>query len=424
MKVMVFSHMHPQEDIDGTILCAYHHALCLAKKGVETVLIGGRKHTGKQHAEMLEKIPGSPLTEFLIDIHAPATFSRTGLGWRVLHDRLDACIKEFAPDILHFHTIMPFGFEFINSGKHKAKRVLTLHNYTPLCANDACIHADDGTPCNMANASQCKRCFPQLSEEVFRNHRQLILENLEQLDMLTTPGNFAKSIYMAAGIQAKKIRIIRNGTPIRPNTLAPRQRDGILRLAYIGRNSSIKGLNILLQALLLLPHKIRAEKKVRLSIFGPLNENDQPTFYNVLSSEYVQQVFSLLRPLKDIVTMQGKFNNDELPRLLHEIDCLVMPSLWWEVTPNVIQEAFACHRPVLCSDIGGMAEMVTDGIDGLHFELGNPHDLKDKILSLLDNGNLLSELTTNTPPPPSIDEMTKNYISLYNELLNTRLKVA
>jgi glycosyltransferase involved in cell wall biosynthesis len=423
MKVMVFSHMHPQEDIDGTILCAYLHAKCLAEKGIETILIGGSKHADK-HTEMLEQIADAPLSEFLIDVHAPGIFSRTGLGWRVLHDRLNACIKKFAPDILHFHTIMPFGFEFINSGEHKARRILTLHNYTPLCANDSCIHADDGTPCNMSNTSQCRRCFPRAPEEIFRNHRRLILENLGQLNMLTTPGNFARNIYMAAGVQPENIRVVRNGTPIRPSVLAPRQKkDGVLRLAYIGRNSSIKGLNVLLQALLLLPHKIRREK-IHLSIFGPLNENDQSTFYNVLSSEYVQQVFSLLRPLKDVVSTHGKFDNEELPQLLDEIDCLVMPSLCWEVTPNVIQEAFACHRPVLCSNIGGMAEMVTDGVDGLHFELGDPHDLKNKILALLDDENLLLKLAANIKRQQSTDEMTINYINLYHELLEAHQKVA
>ena len=32
-------------------------------------------------------------------------------------------------------------------------------------------------------------------------------------------------------------------------------------------------------------------------------------------------------------------------------------------------------RPVICSDIGGMAEKVTDGVDGLHFRGGDPEDL-------------------------------------------------
>ncbi|MDR3213578.1 MAG: glycosyltransferase [Azoarcus sp.] len=416
--------MHPQEDIDGTILCASLHAKNLADNGIKTVLIGGRKQSNP-NAMIFEKISSGVLTEYLMDIHTPDIFSRTGLGWRILYTQLDALIHEFSPDILHFHTIMPYGLEFINSlASRRNKRVLTLHNYTPLCANDMCIHTDDGTPCDSIDASQCTRCFPDSAQDVFKNHRRLVLENLEQLDMLTTPGVFAKKLYTSAGVDAGKIRIIRNGTQISSAITNPREEDGVLQLGYIGRNSSIKGLNILLSALLLLPHEIRVEGKIHLSIFGPLDENDSPTFYNALSSEYVQQVFSLLRPLKDNVTLHGSFTNEDLPKLLQKIDCLLIPSIWWEVTPCVIQEAFACKCPVICSNIGGMAEMVTDGVDGLHFEMGNPHDLRDKILALLQDRTHLTKMRNCITPPPTVDCMVKEYIALYHELLNKHIKVA
>ena len=61
----------------------------------------------------------------------------------------------------------------------------------------------------------------------------------------------------------------------------------------------------------------------------------------------------------------------DLPRLMAEVDWVVVPSLWWENSPLVIQEAFLHGRPVICSDIGGMAEKVTDGVNGLHFRAGD-----------------------------------------------------
>ena len=53
------------------------------------------------------------------------------------------------------------------------------------------------------------------------------------------------------------------------------------------------------------------------------------------------------------------------------------PSIWWENSPLVIQEAFQHGRPVICSDIGGMAEKVTDGVNGLHFRAGDPDSLAE-----------------------------------------------
>ena len=54
-----------------------------------------------------------------------------------------------------------------------------------------------------------------------------------------------------------------------------------------------------------------------------------------------------------------------------EIDWVVVPSIWWENSPLVIQEAFLHGRPVICSDIGGMAEKVEHEVNGLHFRVGD-----------------------------------------------------
>jgi glycosyltransferase involved in cell wall biosynthesis len=51
----------------------------------------------------------------------------------------------------------------------------------------------------------------------------------------------------------------------------------------------------------------------------------------------------------------------------------------------VIVEAFAHGLPVICSRLGGMAEVVKDGVSGLHFEAGNAADLADKVQQLLDD---------------------------------------
>lgn len=416
MKVLIFSHMHPEEDMDGSILCAYEHAKEMAVRGIETVFIGGRKK--QPDTPLIEKIKEGPLTEYLIDVNSPSIFSRTGLGWVTLRTLLDDLIKTFSPNIIHFHSIMPMGFSFItNLYSGPWKTVLTLHSYTPLCPSDTGLYADDGSLCDMADSTQCLRCYPDQPGEAFVHHRRLVIESLNQLDMLTTPGSFAKRRYVDAGIPADSIRVIRNGTDTTGEVFTPRDNDGPLRLGYVGRNSSLKGLNVLLAAMLLLPHELRSAGKITLSIFGPLNENDTATFYNVLESNYVAQVFSQMRPLKNSITLHGEFSHTELPALMQKIDCLIVPSVWWEVTPCVIQEAFACGKPVVCSDIGGMAEMVTDGVDGLHFAVGSSNDLKDKILRLYENKSLLPKLQQGIRKPLSIADMVDAYLSLYDDLL-------
>jgi glycosyltransferase involved in cell wall biosynthesis len=52
----------------------------------------------------------------------------------------------------------------------------------------------------------------------------------------------------------------------------------------------------------------------------------------------------------------------------------------------IIQEAFTFGRPVICSDIGGMAEKVRDGIDGIHVETGSMVAWADVLRRVLSNG--------------------------------------
>ena len=65
----------------------------------------------------------------------------------------------------------------------------------------------------------------------------------------------------------------------------------------------------------------------------------------------------------------------DLAQLMAGIDWVVVPSIWWETGPIVVMEAFQYGRPVICSDIGGMAEKVTDGVNGLHFRRRDPEHL-------------------------------------------------
>ena len=75
------------------------------------------------------------------------------------------------------------------------------------------------------------------------------------------------------------------------------------------------------------------------------------------------------------VTFHGRFDNSRLAEVYAQIDVLIVPSVWFENSPITIHEAHLLNTPVIASNIGGMAEYVRDGIDGLHFEVGDPADL-------------------------------------------------
>jgi glycosyltransferase involved in cell wall biosynthesis len=95
-------------------------------------------------------------------------------------------------------------------------------------------------------------------------------------------------------------------------------------------------------------------------------------------------------------------------------DWVVIPSIWWENSPVVIQEAALAGRPVLCSRIGGMAEKVQDGVTGLHFEAGSVADLAGRIEQIADGLTVAVDSRAASATHPRAVEQ---FVELYRELL-------
>lgn len=84
------------------------------------------------------------------------------------------------------------------------------------------------------------------------------------------------------------------------------------------------------------------------------------------------------------VALVGQQDRDDVLRLMAGARFVVWPSLW-ESFGLVAIEAFACGRPVIASRVGVMAELVEDGVTGLHFNSGDPADLADKVRWAVDH---------------------------------------
>lgn len=78
------------------------------------------------------------------------------------------------------------------------------------------------------------------------------------------------------------------------------------------------------------------------------------------------------------VNYRGRLSRPETLAAMKGARFLVFPSEWYEGFPVTIAESFACGVPVICSRLGGMQEIVEDGITGLHFTPGDATDLAEK----------------------------------------------
>jgi len=74
-------------------------------------------------------------------------------------------------------------------------------------------------------------------------------------------------------------------------------------------------------------------------------------------------------------------------------------------------------KPVICSNVGAMAERITDGVDGLLFEMGDPRSLAAVIRRACAEDGLWQRLHDAVPSPPTRAAMADGYLRLYRDEL-------
>ena len=91
---------------------------------------------------------------------------------------------------------------------------------------------------------------------------------------------------------------------------------------------------------------------------------------------------------------------------------LLFPSLSYEGLSITMLEALSMGTPIIASRLGSMAEVLTDHVNGLHFEPGNAEELLAKINELDDNLSLVVKLGANA---------RKSYVELYTPEVNYKI---
>ena len=109
----------------------------------------------------------------------------------------------------------------------------------------------------------------------------------------------------------------------------------------------------------------------------------------------------------------GPVPHEQIADVLGALDVLVVPSIWLENSPLVIREAFAAGLPVVVSNLGGMAEMVTHEENGLLFEPGDAGSLGLALTRLVEEPDLLARLRSAVPPVRTIADDADATFALY-----------
>jgi glycosyltransferase involved in cell wall biosynthesis len=236
---------------------------------------------------------------------------------------------------------------------------------------------------------------------------------LDLADAFVAPSDFLAGRYKEWGLNPGKLTVIENGIAIE-NVTPPRELTGPKprrnRFAYFGQVTPFKGIDVLIDAVSRVPEESWGEDS-RLMIFGG-NLEKQPREFQ----DHMQKLIGEAGPR---VRFYGAYQNAEMPRLMQSVDWVVMPSIWWENSPIVIQEALQHRRPIICSNIGGMAEKVRDGQDGLHFRVRSAEDLADRFTEVLSDPLIWDRLHHSMRNPTNYIDCAQEHLALYGELLKS-----
>ena len=440
MRILHAIHQYPPFSSQGSEMHCQQLARALASAG-DAVGVFHISNTAPRRPHRVERGKDGAIETFhCID---DGQFSRVA-DWPnpFLVESFRKTVAEFRPEVVHFHNYLSLGDDLVGAARAGGATVVyTLHDFGLICPNNLLLRSD-GSLCDKADPDFFAACCPTTIRHsggrtpaiagrlppLFRlrqfadHQRQAVpraaLKSLvvlgqavlgapestavaekkswylertrsifRQVGLFLAPSAYLRQRYVQCGLAPDRVVHERYGIrrfPRLPRVASP---DGRLRFGYIGAFHAHKGIDVLLEAFRGLGD--RASLHIHGSSFGsPVSE----AHFRRITSEAASGI-----------VVHGRYDNERIGELLAGLDAVVVPSVWYENSPLTIQESQIAGVPVITSGEGGMAELVRDGIDGLHFRLGDATDLRRVLERVIGQPAILDAMRANAPDVPTIE---------------------
>lgn len=370
MRILLLTNLYPPHELGGAEIVARDYAIKLQELGHEVFIL--TSSYGLAHAEQDEH------TWRTLHYTPAAHFDRTHAPWQQLHllsdyytyfhntpnvKELQRAIAEIQPEVLYIWEITGVGLNTMLAALNAIKLPIVFH------LESYWLHY---------------ALSPQTEQTRLRTRwlKKMLIGSVPSLtytSMIAASGA-VKQEYAQAGCDPERIEVIYNGIDERfLNTPRAEQNDKSTtqentQLIYVGRLCVEKGVMVILKALDILVRQ-QSHQRFHLNIFG---EGD--AVYTKELQNFIQE-----KELATFITFHGKVPQDVLIRGYDRADIMLIPSIWKEPFGLVVAEGMARGLPVITSNLGGPAEIVTHDHDGLLLEPGDEAALASAILQLSEN---------------------------------------
>ena len=458
MHVVQVVHGFPPFQNAGAELFAHGLSRALVRRGARvTVFHRMADDSRPEYAVERAEVDGLPV------VRVNNTFrerDRFELTYR--NDAIDAVFGKLLdrdrPDVVHFQHVTCLSTNLVAEAHRRGIPVVfTLHDYWLICQRGQFLKRDL-SQCGGQEDSECVKCLAwqlnlrggtarvasalkhsvpaigspraagikrllkgayNLYAELFfssqaeardrvRERMEHVKEICGKVDRFVAPSRFLEERFREFGVPAARIVHLRYGFDTSYYGAERQRTDAGIRFGYLGTWIPSKGVHVLVEAF----NGIRDER-ANLHIYGhavPYEGHEN----------YLDHLKGLIRNPR--VQLEGFYENDQVGRILADLDVLVVPSIWYENSPLTIQEAFLAGVPVITAEFGGMRELVRDGENGLTFRPRDAADLRRQMERVLAEPGLLETLRPRPDSVKTIDRSAEEHLALYDGLLGERAR--
>lgn len=346
-----------------------------------------------------------------MDFHTASAVDKIKMSFKTVYSKearikIRAVLESFRPDVVHLNN---FNYQLTPSiileirkwekeNGGRVRIIYTAHDYQLVCPNhmlknpntgEICENCLDGgflscTKGRCIHGSALKSVFGS-AEAIYWNSRNIYSE----LDRIICCSRFMNDMLSRRDVFKGKCITLHNFTK------KPKLPEGIEKKPYVlyfGRLSQEKGVKTLIESAKALP-----EIHFVFAGTGELEEE----IGTLQNAEYV-----------------GFKTGEELHRLIAEASLSVYPSEWYENCPYSVMESISLATPVTASEIGGIPELIDDGITGVLVPPCDSEKLAESIKNLFENSERLLQMSAQCLKKEfiSVEKYTEKYFEILEEI--------
>ena len=301
-------------------------------------------------------------------------------------------LEKTVPDIVHIEHLnhLSLGIPSVIE-KMGIPTVYTLHDFWLMCPRGQFLQYNTtGTPWKNCDGQEDVKCASVCYDRYHTGQNELkndilywtdwinkrmtsVKEMIQKVQYFISPSNTVLNSFRSYFPEAKE-RIIYLDYGFDLNKLKNRTRirnkDEPYVFGYIGTHIPAKGVDQLIKAF------GSVKGKTILRIWG--RDRGEYTPYLKKLSQEVGKIFG------NKIEWMGEFDSEKIiEQVFNNVDCIVVPSIWFENSPLVIHEAQQARVPVITANTGGMAEYVKHGVNGLLYDFRDvgslSHSMQDMV---------------------------------------------